>query len=207
MLDLDVVADFEVRHGEGLLAADGLRLEHGSVRLDHAKMQNETRRRRLLRLLADGLLRLDTEDLMLEHFARGVGVNPERRVVEDARGVAVHVMTRLLPRLELADHGAAVAAVRLEIRGPFEEIDRGAKLRRFRAHLQRFGERVTERCEISSRIGGVGQVKARGRIVRVLGERARQLLGRGLRIPRAREDIGHADGDVFPLRAALRKST
>ena len=99
----------------------------------------------VLGLLADGLLRLDAQDLVLEHLARAVGVNPRRGVVEDARRVAVHVVPGLLPLLELADDLLAVLAVRLEIGRPLQEIDRAAQLVHLGADLEPVRERPAER--------------------------------------------------------------
>ena len=93
-LGLDVVAELEVRHRRGRLAGHELGLEDGSVFLDDPHLEQESVGHLLLGHLADRFLRLDADELVLEHPARSVRMNPERRVVEDARGVALHLGAR-----------------------------------------------------------------------------------------------------------------
>ena len=93
-----------------------------------------TRRRRMRpsgsfcsAIFADRLLRLDADELVLEHAARAVRVNPHRGVVEDARGGARP--SRLPDALvRLGDDLAAVESIGLELRHPFDELDGAREL-------------------------------------------------------------------------------
>ncbi len=85
VLDLEEVADLEMRHRERRLSGDRLGLEGSPVGLDHADPQRETFGWALLRFLSDGFLRLQLLNFVLEHLARAVGVHPHGGVVEDAR--------------------------------------------------------------------------------------------------------------------------
>src|SRR5258708_6810071 len=117
----DVMAGLEWRVRGRRLAGDVRGLERRAVGLYDAEAKDEPRRRRHLRLFVDRLLRLDALDLVLEHLARTVGMNPRRGVVEDARRGAFHLVAGFAPRFEVANDGASVEAVRLEIGRAFEE--------------------------------------------------------------------------------------
>ena len=199
VLELDVVADLEVRQGQRRLAGDRLRLEHLSVGLDDAQVQHETGGRLGLRLRVDRLLRLELLDLVLEHLARAVFVDPDRGVVEDARRGAVHVMARLLPGLVLADDGAPVLAIRLEVGRSLDDVDGGAQLVGAGAGLKGARERTPQRGSVALRVREIGEAKASLHVARVLRESLLELLRRRAGIARAREDVGDPGRDLFPV--------
>src|SRR5580658_8890534 len=98
---------------------------------------------------------------MFEHLARPVRMDPRCGVVQDACGVAVHVLASSLPRFKLANDLLAVLAVRLQIRGALEEIDRAAQLIYLCSHLERVCERATKGVCVPLRVPMVGEAEPR----------------------------------------------
>src|SRR5688500_4810625 len=119
-LGLDVIADLEVRQGQGWLALHHLRLEKTSVFLDHPQVQVEPGLHLLLGHLGDRLRALHADDFVLEHAARAIGVNPDHGIIEHARRGARLLLSRALV---VGDHVARAVAVGLELAHAFEQID------------------------------------------------------------------------------------
>ena len=203
VLDLDVVAHLEVRHRQRRLPGHELRLEDAPIGLPHPEAQDEARGRLLLRLLAHGLLALDAQDFVLQHLAGAIVVDPGRRVVEDPRGGALHAMAGLLPQLEVANDGAPVEAVGLEVGGPFDEVHRVPQLHRPGADGDALGEGPAQGRRIPPGEGLVREAEARVGVLRVLGEALGDAVEGRLRVAAPLEDLGDARRDVLALWAPL----
>ncbi len=106
----------------------------------------------MFRKRRDGLLALETDDLVLEHAARSVRVHPEGGIIQNTRGGTLHVPSALLVR---GDDLASVEPVGFELGDALHEIDGTREQRRVCARLNAVGKTMTQGRVVAARVARV----------------------------------------------------
>src|SRR5580658_8043089 len=201
VLEFDEVPHLQVRKGQAWLALYGLGLERPSVGFNDAQVQHDPVRRIHLAFGRDGFLRLQLLNLVLEHLARAVAVYPNRRVIENPRGRAVHMMAGFLPILVVPNHGTSVPAKRLDVCRSLDQVDCRAECVAVGARLQRGREGATKSDWVASCVRAVSEAKTSLRVQRLLSKSLLKRLRGGAHVAGPSQDVRDTSRKLFSVGA------